>query len=294
MPPLCTNGDVMPEIVKAKPNKKLKVAKQRIWELDFLRGICVLLMIFDHMMYNISDVFGGAWAALNGEFFQVLYDQADYYIMSELRYVVRDIVVWIFAILCGISCTFSRSNLKRGLFLAIIAFVITIVTDLFGSVIKFGILHSFAVGILAWWLIDLCCRHKKIATAFVCLIIGMAIILINESFMAIYKVDKLAFVDNSDWYFLGEFMLGDRFFSADYYPIFPTVGYMLIGASVAPFIYPFKKSLAPKLGKLDWYRPFSFWGRIALPTYVLHQVIITSLFALISYLFLTPGNFIVI
>ena len=26
-------------------------AKERFWELDFARGICVVLMVFDHCMY---------------------------------------------------------------------------------------------------------------------------------------------------------------------------------------------------------------------------------------------------
>lgn len=279
-------------IVKGAPHKKLKVAKQRIWELDFLRGLCVLLMIFDHFMYNIADVFGNAWAWNNGDFFVKLYENASVYMTSDLRINVQKIVVWVFSLLCGISCSFSHNNFKRGIILAIVAFGITVVTDFFNTPIRFGILHMFAVAILFWWLIDMCCRHKKALTSTICLTIGIAIILINSALMSIYRLDKLAFAENSDWYFIGEFMLGGHFSSADYYPIFPSVGYMLIGAGIAQFLYPRKTSLLPSIGKYDWYRPFTFWGRIALPVYILHQVIITAMLALISFLFLTPGDFI--
>ena len=35
--------------------------RSRIWELDFLRGVCVLLMVFDHTMYDIALQFGNTW-----------------------------------------------------------------------------------------------------------------------------------------------------------------------------------------------------------------------------------------
>lgn len=138
----------------------------------------------------------------------------------------------------------------------------------------------------------MCTRHRKSLTAIICLVMGVAIILINGALMSIFELDKQAFTDTSDFYFIGEFMLGSSFFSADYFPIFPSVGYVLIGAGIAPFLYPYKKSLLPFFGKYDWYRPFTVWGRIALPVYILHQVLITAIMALISFLFLTPGDFI--
>lgn len=33
-----------------------KKRKERFWELDFLRGLCVVLMVFDHFMFNMMDV----------------------------------------------------------------------------------------------------------------------------------------------------------------------------------------------------------------------------------------------
>ena len=82
--------------------------------------------------------------------------------------------------------------------------------------------------------------------------------------------------------------------SADYYPVFPTTGYMLIGAAVAPVLYPNRRSLLPWLGEYNWYAPFSFWGRHALWVYVLHQVVLAVIFAIISALFVTPGDFVII
>ena len=272
-------------------------SSQRIWELDFLRGVCVLLMVFDHFMFDIADLFGKAWIASGKEsVIQIVLLAREYINASALRNTTQHIVVWIFALLCGISCSFSRSNLKRGVQATIIAGIITIVSYCMDECIKFGILHMFAFAILFWWLIDTICRHNKLITAGVCFFIGMMIITMNAGFMQTWSVNPHAFADNNDLYFIGNFMLGDErvFRSGDYYPIFPTVGYMLVGSALGVLLYPKKKSLLPLIGKYDWYKPFSFWGKIAIWVYALHQVVVVVILAIISFIFITPGNFVVI
>ena len=37
---------------------KLFGAKKRVWEADFLRGVAILLMCFDHFMYDLSIIDG--------------------------------------------------------------------------------------------------------------------------------------------------------------------------------------------------------------------------------------------
>ncbi len=283
--------------MKFKSGEALKPVKNRIWELDFLRGVCVLLMIFDHFMFDISGVFGKAWAQAQGtEFFIGLYKRAVIYDTSPLRLVTRDIVVWVFALLCGISCSFSRSNLKRGIEVAVFALIITAVTTAMDMPIKFGILHMFAVAILLWVAINFIARKDAWRTAVICLAVGIMIIIINEFCKVRYSIDEQAFSDNNDWYFIADWMLGnsDEFYSADYYPIFPSVGYMLIGAGVAPLLYGKKRSLMPWLGEYNWHAPFDFWGRIAIWVYVLHQVVIAVILAALSWLFITPGDFVII
>ncbi|MDE6471900.1 MAG: DUF1624 domain-containing protein [Clostridia bacterium] len=283
--------------LRKKSNRLEPKSSQRIWELDFLRGVCVLLMVFDHFMYDIADMFGTAWIATGKENVIHIVRLAQEYINSSaLRETTQHIVVWIFALLCGISCSFSRSNLKRGVQASIIAGIITIVSYYMETVIKFGILHMFAFSILLWWLIDTICCHKKMITAGVCLFVGVMIITMNQGFLATYANDMHAFSQDNHLYFIGKFMLGDRsnFFSGDYYPIFPTTGYMLIGATLGVLLYPKKKSLLPHLGKYDWHKPFAFWGKIAIWVYAFHQVVVVVLLALISFIFITPGNFVII
>ncbi len=298
---------------KSKLNRK-----DRIWELDFIRGLCVLLMIFDHTMYDLADIFGKEWylaaketSSASTEFFYNLWQMAKEYYFgsttstfwgvmsqgSEIRAFVEPMVVVIFAIVCGISCSFSRSNLKRGIELAILAGLITLVTRLLGEemMITFGVFQMFTIAILLWCLIDWICKHNKIKTAMACGIIGVIMLVINQVLVGIWLNDNTAFSTNSNGFFLGYFMLGVRSIpSADYQPIFPYVAWMLIGATIGPMLYMNKKSLLPRLGKYDWYEPINFWGRYAMWVYVAHQVVIGAILGLISAIFITPGNFIII
>ncbi|MDE6550874.1 MAG: DUF1624 domain-containing protein [Clostridia bacterium] len=273
---------------------KLKGGKSRIWELDFIRGICVLLMVFDHFIFDIADIFGRAWSlASDSAVIESIYEAASDFASSPFHDTAQHIVVWIFCLICGISCYFSRSNLKRGIIVAICAAIVTAVTKAIGTPIRFGILHMFAVAILLFWLIDTICRRNKRLTATVCLVLGIAIICIDAA-MSSYSEAVGSLASDSSLYFIGDWMLGGPFYSADYYPIFPSVGYMLIGSFVGFTLYSKRRSLLPRLGKYGWHAPIDIWGRLALYVYILHQVVIAVILALISYLFLTPGDFVII
>ena len=115
--------------------------KNRIFFIDELRGFSILCMIFYHAFYLFDSFFAWNWADTLFEFFMP----------------VQPLFAGIFIFLCGISCTFSRNNLKRGLILLGIALGFTFVTavimpkmDFVGSEIYFGILHFLAVSILIY------------------------------------------------------------------------------------------------------------------------------------------------
>ena len=272
----------------------------------------MLLMIFDHTMYDIADIFGRKWAEAPGahqEFFKGLWNAARTYYFgstqstfwgvlsqgSPIRAFVEPLVVVIFAVVCGISCSFSRNNLKRGIELGIFAGLITLVTWLLGEemMITFGVFQMFTIAILFWCLIDFICKHDKTKTAMVCGVVGVIMLCINQVLVGIWLENHQAFTDNSNGFFIGYFMLGvNKIPSADYQPIFPYVAWMLIGAAFGPMLYKNKKSLLPHLGKYDWYEPVNFWGKHAMVVYILHQIVIAAVLGIISWLFITPGNFI--
>lgn len=143
--------------------------RRRIWELDFLRGLALVLMIFDHLCFDLSELpayYSGEhfpplssldWGA-KGIFF--IYYAASVIIESKFRLMLHYIFVTVFLLLTGISCTLSRSNLMRFFKLAAFATIITCATTFldsvgdFGSQIIFGILHLMATSVLLYIIID--------------------------------------------------------------------------------------------------------------------------------------------
>ena len=134
---------------KSKLVKVEKVKKKRIWEIDFLRGLSIFLMIIDHAFIALSE-FGDAWftagqmrvsaeiqaygliemikAMSSGELLggasfalRLCYFSEWWWLYCGFRKVAQPLFASIFIVICGISCTLSHNNLKRGLLLLLIA-----------------------------------------------------------------------------------------------------------------------------------------------------------------------------
>ena len=266
---------------------KLNSKPRRIWELDFLRGTCVLLMIWDHLMFDIVSIFGPEWVEANDKFSNIL-EFANNYWDGGLREFFHPIIFCMFFVICGISCSLSRNNLTRGIQAVMFALGITIVTSLLGEgmVIRFGVLHMLAFSIIFWCIIDFVTMHNKTATSALCFIIGTIIIILNTLYIE-YPPEEfkpgLEFIGS--WYHTNNY-------SADYFPLLPNVGYVLLGASVGSYWYKDKKSLLPVLDKFNWHKPVGIWGRLALWVYVFHQPVIIFLLSIASYTIFTPGDLI--
>ena len=92
---------------------------KRIHEIDLFRGFLIILVIFDHLMWFINFyLFHNSSQFLN------------WYWTSELRLVVRQIVLYAFLFTCGISCHLSRNNKRRGFLLLILCILITVATHI--------------------------------------------------------------------------------------------------------------------------------------------------------------------
>ena len=280
----------------------LPLPKRRIWELDFLRGICVILMILDHLTMCV-DMFAGewygasAWFALGaGNAFTRFCHQ---WVASDAWRTAHCVVLVFFFGISGISCTFSRSNLKRGAQLMAVAMLYSYVTlfdeyvlGITGSFVTFGVLHFIATMILLYTLVDFLCRHNKRAVA-ICSVglCGIALILYfcftppssTPIFFAFLFPPHDFWGNPSLFYSQGEVSPGDMFTVVEYLP------YFFWGAAIGPFLYRTRESLLPRLdGK--WNRPISFIGKHALLIFILHIPVLMGLLALLSFLFITPGN----
>ena len=120
------------------------MARGRIRFLDELRGLCVVLMVFYHAFFVVGYLFDVTVARKLFDFFTP----------------VQPFFAGLFVLICGISCHLSRSNLKRGLFLAAAAVLLSLVmwcAVFWGilardSYIWFGVLHCLASCILLYTL----------------------------------------------------------------------------------------------------------------------------------------------
>lgn len=282
-----------------------KRPRARVWELDFLRGVCIILMILDHLAMLIAFVFGPAWFGryLVGESATAEFCRwCDwFYFDSEARRVLHPLVLFVFFSISGISCTFSRSNFRRGGILAVLAIIYSLVTyalaEFLGMndiVVNFGVLHFYAVCILAYALIDLLCRRSELVRSLVCVAIVLTVLLVyflytppadTPTWLGIVFPAEDFWGNPSLFYDQAELSPGDLF------TLIPNSAFFFTGAALAPVLYARRYSLLPFLdGK--WNLPFNFVGKHSLWFFVLHLPVLALLLAVVSAAFVSPGNWV--
>ena len=261
--------------------KKDEQAKQkRVWEIDFLRGLCIIMMVFDHFMFDLwyFPYFVTNFHAVNNETFEKVVDFAERYWGWDVREAVRLAVIFTFMVLSGISCSFSRSNGKRVIKLTVAGLVlstVTIVADLImdaGISIYFGILLNLALSLGIYILLK-----KIFPNKYLYLGVGLALIIagicINFYYIELY--DEFTFGR------LMQSVVGLCDLGADSYGIIPYSGVFLVGAFFGEVLYGDKKTLFPII-EGNWSRPVEFVGRNTIWVYLAHQPIILGIVLLVG------------
>jgi uncharacterized membrane protein len=258
------------------------MVKKRIWELDFLRGLAIIMMVFDHFMFDLANLRGyfSNFYQVDNEVFNWLRETAILYWGSTLRFFGREFFVLLFLLISGISFTFSKNNYRRGLKLLVVALIITLVTYLadmflgFNVLIVFGVIHMFAVNILITALL-----RKLIRSEWVILFIGMFIL--TMSF--IFGLFNTSYVSLS-WSSLPRIIIGLNVYGADHFGIFPYLGILLIGTVIGKTFYSNRQSLLPHI-QLSNRNLFMVTGRYSLYVYVIHQPVVLVIVLGIAYIF---------
>ena len=235
--------------------------KDRIWEIDFLRGLAIILMVGYHLLYDVGDFVGLR---------KFLGFSTDLELIGWV--LAQNFFAGLFVVLSGISSTFSRNNLRRFLKFLAAALLITMVTYFFdkSSAILFGIIHCLATSVLIYALLF---QKSKPVTR---LTWGSLILLLGFFMPAIKKV----LIINTNW-FLPLGLHKPVFSSLDYFPLIPWFGLFLIGTALGHWLYADKKSLI--------HRPlpetFLNWcGRQSLWIYLSHQPVIMGILYLLGYI----------
>jgi len=223
----------------------------RIWELDFLRGIALLLMIYFHIIYDLKDMWD----------YPVSYS-------SGINFYIGKLSAILFIVISGISCSLSRNNLKRGLKVFGIAMVITVVSHLYGSEfgIKFGILHFLGICMILYPLFGRLKWYLLVLMGTASIILGLFLNNISVSFDYLFPIG----------------ITSPNFSSSDYYPLLPWIGAFLYGNALAKLLYPKKTSLFSFTIKPNI---ISWLGRHTLLIYILHQPVIIAVVYTIRKIF---------
>ncbi len=244
--------------------------QQRFWEIDFLRGIAIIMMVLYHLLYNLHyfahynvNVYSGFW-----------------------MYFARvTATTFIFLVGVSLSVSFSKTKkihsdknklfikyLKRGLKVFSWGLIITLVTRIFlgRAFVIFGVLHLIGISIiLAYPFLKF--RYWNLLIGLICIILGA-------------YLKGFAF----DFYWLS--WLGFRpaqFYSVDYFPLLPWFGVVLMGIFFGNLFYPDCSRKFQLHDFSDFYiiKSFCFLGKHSLFIYLIHQpliIVFLYLFGLVS------------
>ncbi|MBO8141232.1 MAG: DUF1624 domain-containing protein [Firmicutes bacterium] len=240
----------------------------RLWEVDTLRGLAVVMMVFYHLMWDLSyfgiypaPVTRGGW---------LLFARA---------------TASLFLLLVGVSMTLAEARAQeagakaaplrqwygRGLKLLGWGMVISLITwpVLGRQFIAFGVLHLIGTALL---LAPLLLRFRRYALA-----LGGALLALG---LTIRQLEA-----STAWLL----PLGIRppgYVSVDYFPLVPWLGFVVLGIALGrSYLYrrsrkPAGPSRCPVL-----LRPLSFLGRHSLLIYLTHQPVLFAGFFLLGFRF---------
>lgn len=243
-------------------------AKRRIFLLDEIRGLAIILMVFYHAFYMLGSFFEMEFMLAAQKFFEPL----------------QPPFACLFILISGISCNLSHSNFIRGIRLFAIAMGFTLVTAVIlpkfgidGAQIIFGILHLLSVSMLIFALIRK--PLSKIPTAVgvaLCMVLFFALYSVPSGSIFGFDLPQVLYA-NSFTATLGFAPAG--FYSADYFPLIPFLFMFLAGTFMGRFV--FNTDLPEGFYKLRC-RPLAAVGRKTLIIYIAHWPIIFLLGLIIS------------
>ena len=229
--------------------------KKRIWELDALRGFCVLCMVIIHFVFDLVELYA-----------LVQWDYPGWFSF------VKEWGGILFLLISGISVTLGSRSVRRGILVFLCGMVCTAVTYVMyrmnmadkGIMIYFGALHCLGVCMILWPLF-----RKLPAWALGAL--GAAIVAVG--FWTMFRPFPVGL-----WLMpLG--LVPETFISSDYFPLLPYLGFFLLGAVIGKTVYREKKSLFPNVNERNVaVRFLKLCGKHSLWIYLIHQPLLSALF----------------
>ena len=232
----------------------MKLKQNRIIEIDLLRGICIVGMVIVHGLMNYYD----------------FYQNSDY---PEFLWFFFDWGGIIFVVLSGIAVTLGHHPIKRGLLVFAAGMICTLVTFALATlgldiwVIWFGILHCLGVCMIV--------SPKLLQTPKTVLVfLALCILALGKRFETMTVQNQYLFPFGLRY---------NGFASGDYFPLFPYLGWFILGIAAGKLLYSKRASLFGK-SKPDFFpvNLFCWCGQQSLWIYLAHQPILYGIFYLIK------------
>lgn len=222
---------------------------KRIWELDALRGLGILVMIWIHFVFDMKEIYG----------------------IGNFEYtpgflLVKDGAGFLFLVLSGVCVTLGSRSVRRGCVVFGAGMLCTAVTwgmSLVGFsrdlIIRFGVLHCLGICMLLW-------PAFRRLPAWV-LAMGGGALIAGGTWLRGVTV-------RTDWLMaLG--LHSSSFTSGDYFPLLPYLGWFLLGAALGRWLYAKRETLLPGVNEKILPVRFLTWcGRHSLMIYLLHQPVL--------------------
>ncbi len=241
----------------------METQKERVWLIDEIRGLAILLMVVYHFFYDIVVLYGVNIPAF----------------YSPALNLVRDLFAGLFIFISGAACRFSRNNLKRGVQCLALGMVMTYVTAAVmpHEPILFGILHLLGVCMLFFSFTERLWDKLPLWAG----IAGCALFLVltwrmKDGYFGIAGLFELPHPEilRESGLFFPFGIIGKGFVSSDYFPLFPWLFVFLAGTF---FGVPVKAGRMPVFFYKKHLPPLAFVGRHTLWIYLLHQPVLMGI-----------------
>lgn len=246
---------------------RMKNTEGRLWEIDFLRGIAIILMIIFHFIYDLNHFSITHYRLWIGPFAYT-----------------SSIIASVFVILVGISLTIFLNRkkedvpikqirlqlIKRGMKIFSLGLLITVVSYLIipERFVIFGILHCIGVCIML--------SIPFLRYTWQNFLLG-SLIIIFGLYLRLFTFDFS--------YLLPFGFLPPKYFTIDYFPLLPWFGAVLMGIALGNILYPNgqRRIHLPDHSSVGILQKICFMGRHSLHIYFIHQPVLVSFIFL--YLF---------
>ena len=232
--------------------------RQRIWEIDALRGFLILCVIASHTLFYSANILRA-------------------FTLPPLVRLVMQYGGLLFVVLSGLSATLGSHSLRRGLLVFGGGMVLTLgslaavalgwLTE--DMVIRFGVLHLLGLAMILYPLLKKLPTPALLALGLALTALGYWLEFSNVTVQARYL-----------------FPLGLRypgFSSGDYFPLAPHLGWFCLGIVLGRGLYREKKTRLPQIDPETPILRFLRWcGRNSLYIFILHLPLVGAVMMLLA------------